>query len=173
MKQICWKNSAFRNSLGNSFQKIRRKCGSLALCLRGSLAETLPEADRKASFIEQQCLPALDRMCMEDRQEHIMPLQVIKRMENLNLSEDDLLRPQECEEEICSLFLEHGSPDYKKQAVFTGNTAKELNAFLLGHAGMDVLVKGREVFIDETILVPDNTFLKGEDTILTGGVIRT
>jgi len=155
------KSSDFRSNLRNTLNKIHRKCCPPASCRMDS---------PKTSLIVQQRLPALARMSMEDQKEHIMPLQVIKRMENLKLSENDLLWPEKCEEEICSLFLNCDVEDHKKQALFTGNTAGELNAFLLKHAGMTVLVQSREVFIDETILVPDYTFLKGESTILRGGV---
>lgn len=160
MKTTYKKSSDFRSSLRNTLNKIHRKCCPPASCHMDS---------PKTSLIVQQRLPALARMSMEDQKEHIMPLQVIKRMENLKLSENDLLWPEKCEEEICSLFLNCDVEDHKTQALFTGNTAGELNAFLLKHAGMTVLVQSREVFIDETIRVPDHTFLKGENTILTAG----
>lgn len=135
----------------------------------------IPNAWRTAnekSFIEEQHLPNLSRMSTEDTNQYINSLQVMKKIEALGLDEQSFLYPESSLDQIYTqLFVpERGT---KQDVIFTGTTSEELNDFLQDHAGETVFVQQKRLQINESVFVPSNTSLIGDQTELHGsGDIR-
>ena len=117
------------------------------------------------SFIERQGLPALSRMDAAEQAQYIEPLQVMRKLSRLGLSDQDLLYPEILEARLYEEILQQEATE-KTSVVFSGETTAELNAFLLENAGKKVGVSSEKLLVNQTIRVPDHTILTGAPTWL-------
>ena len=123
------------------------------------------------SFLEEHGLPALARMDSENTAKRIEPLQVMKKIGLLDLTDYDLSYPAQNYELLSARF--EGMGEAKAEEVdFEGSLTSELNAALKANAGKRILVHSAVLTADETILVPDDTQLVGRGTRLTGELDR-
>lgn len=119
------------------------------------------------SFLEEQQLPDLSRMSEEDTEKYISSLQVMKKVEALELDEQSFIYPESAQIQIYSQFSGVTS-DSEQKVAFTGTTSAELNEFLQSQAGKKILVQSKSLEINESISVPSNTSLVGNQTELRG-----
>lgn len=133
--------------------------------------ETSPEEEAspdEVSFVEMQNLPSLQRMSEEDTAQYVTPLQVMQKIQFLELTEDDFLYPQKKLAELDEGFAPIADRTWEEE-VFSGTDSEELNAFLQQHPGKRIVVASEEIAVGSSIVVPDATWLCGQDTKLTGG----
>lgn len=123
----------------------------------------LSQADDGYSFMERQHLPALSRMAEEEQAQYIEPLQVMKKLSLLGLSEEDILYPETSEAQLYA-SIQWEDAEEKAQVSFSGAATSELNVFLIENAGKQVFITQEKLLADEPIRVPDDTWLQGSST---------
>lgn len=135
----------------------------------GAVEEVAPEkeaveqavpGDPEASFVDQYRLPALERMSAGKAEELVDGMQVMRKIAQLGLTEQDWLYPErelgKLDATLAALAVEGGA-----RVTFDGTTASALNAFLGGHAGATVVIESPEIDVDETIELPSGMVIEG------------
>lgn len=123
------------------------------------------------SLLETYSLPSLQRMNEEDAEEYMNGIQVLARIEALGLDPDLFFTPEYDWKAIYndSLNQVRQALSFEKSVDFTGNKASELNLFLNECHDVTVNFAGQELLLDETVRVPSNVVLNGNDVVLRGG----
>ena len=129
----------------------------------------LSEKD-KMNILAKYDLPALERMNAEDAAEKMGQLQVLEKIERLGIDTNIFYTPEYNWKALYndSLTQVKERVNFEETVEFTGKKASELNAFLQEHTGVTVKVTAEEILLDETILVPSDVILDGNDTTLRG-----
>lgn len=119
--------------------------------------------DDKTSIIEKYKLPSLERMSEADQNNLVNNEQVIKRINDLNISKDKFYTPEKNWKEI---YNESKQKVYEKinslnVVKFEGKTSSELNEFIKDNPNSQIEITSPEISADESINIKSNIFLKG------------
>lgn len=132
--------------------------------------EVLLSEEDKMNLLGRYNLPALERMSAEDSEEKMSQLQVLEKIKRLGIDTNVFYTPEYNWKALYndSLTQVKEKVNFEEVVEFTGATASELNAFLQEHTGVTVKVTASEILLDETILVPSNVILDGNDCVIQG-----
>lgn len=169
MMSVSCKNSVQgtgRNPDDISNQKIYQNADSSDLYDLSDMVKNLP--DDKVSVLEKYQLPSLERMSSQDSSELLGNSQVLKRIDVLKINKNDFYTPEYQWKKIYSDEIGKitNSIPQGNAVEFTGTKASELNQFLLQHSGQKVEVEAQKIQLDDTIKVPGNIALVGNQTEL-------
>ena len=137
--------------------------------LSAGLAEGIPLPKvEEGTFIQAHSLPQMQRMSDEDVELYLKPLQVMQKFDLLGLTWADYLIPEQRLGELYDKFGDVGDRAWQEVS-FDGTTAGALNEFMRQNAGKKIVVAADALEVGESIVVPDQTWLAGDRTRLTGG----
>ena len=110
-------------------------------------------------------LPDLERMSKDDSKDTVDSLQSIHRAkDSLKIDLVQLFYPEYNFKARYSITKHHlSSLPHKSQTTFDGTRTSELNAFLNSHTNSEILVQNDSLIADETIILPSNTSLRGNN----------
>lgn len=127
------------------------------------------------SIAGRYALPAFERMNDADAAEKMSKLQVLKRIEALNIDINEILTPEYGWKAVYndSITSLKAALDFDDEVSFEGNRASELNEFFNEFlsdeniTGKYVKIQADEIILDETIVIPSNIVLDGNGVSLT------
>lgn len=117
-------------------------------------------------IIRSNDLPSLERMSSDDSSEIMSELQVLKRIESFGIDVDQIYTPEYNWKKLYEDSLNTVDVmlnTFEDEKYFEGKTASELNKFLKSNEGNKIIINVSEIKLDETIIVPANTWLVGND----------
>lgn len=114
-------------------------------------------------------LPSLSRMEQEDQNSLVNNLQIIRKIEALGVDPDMMMYPEQNKNNAATKVKEGQSEIQKEKASvdFYGTTASELQASINQNAGKTIVIHSQQITLNQTITLEDNTFLQGNDVIIT------
>jgi len=122
------------------------------------------------SIAGRYALPAFERMNDADADEKMSELQVLKRIEVLNIDINEIMTPEYGWKSVYSDSLTSlkNALAFDAEVSFEGNKASELNEFLSddNNTGKYVNIQSDEIILDETIVIPSNVVLDGNGVSL-------
>ena len=132
--------------------------------------EVLVRDTDKEDILNRFALPSLERMSEEDSAKMTKNLQALKRVEVLGIDTKELFTPEYNwkKEYNTSLKVVEDSIAFENEVEFTGTKTSELNVFLKDLSEQTVIITAKELVLDETIHVPANVSLVGNDTTIKG-----
>lgn len=126
----------------------------------------------KTPVLTQYNMPMLQRMDAEGNEKYMSELQVLQRIDALEI-DPNLLNTPEYDWKVVyadSIQTVKAATTYQASCVFTGETASELNIFLKENVGKTVILQTEQLLLDEPIEVPGNIALDGNHVkVFTSG----
>ncbi|MBQ9068422.1 MAG: right-handed parallel beta-helix repeat-containing protein, partial [Eggerthellaceae bacterium] len=114
------------------------------------------------SLLDRYALPPLSRMSSAEQMQFVEPLASLARIRALGLDTEAFQFPEAHWRRIYNSVKAAVGPFSQRPCVdFEGACASDLNAFLHAHVGSAVRVRSAELSVDETIVVPSHTSLRG------------
>ena len=153
------------------FSEIKNRLEYAAASQMGRYVETedilITESD-KQSLMHRYALPSLVRMSEEDAAEKMGNLQVLKKIEVMNIDVTEFYTPEYNWKMIYgnSITEVKNAITFNEQIVFNGTYASELNVLLSESSSVNVLVESEVIYLDESIRVPSNVALEGNGVCL-------
>lgn len=124
----------------------------------------------KQSILSRYDLPSLTRMSEEDAAEKMADLQVLKKIEDFGVDTISFYTPEYNWKKIYndSITCVKQALEFEKRVTFSGTLASELNTVLQANPESVIDIASDEILLDETIRVPSNVVLEGNDVVLNG-----
>lgn len=122
------------------------------------------KAEDRKNILEEYRLPELERMIEEDASEKMDALQIMLKIEALNIDTSILATPEFNWKAVYNesfLALDTAVMHFDTTAEFTGTKASELNVFLQNNTQSNIIVRSEKILLDETIIVPSDINLDG------------
>lgn len=116
-------------------------------------------------------LPSLERMSSDDSSELMSELQVLKRIEAFEIDVNQINTPEYNWKKLYEDSLNTVDAMlniFRNEKYFEGRTASELNKFLKDNEGNKIIINVSEIKLDETIMIPSNTWLSGNSVKIEG-----
>jgi len=123
------------------------------------------------SLVEAYNTPMPERMDKAGTEQFMSELQVLKRIENLQMNPYLFYTPEYDWKVVYqdSLQTVKEATDFQKKAEFDGDRASQLNAFLQENTGKVIEITAEKIVLDEPIKVPSNVVLEGNHARLVSG----
>lgn len=136
--------------------------------MRASDYLKITDTDLK-SLLDRYKLPELSRMDGADQRQLIEPLQVMRRIQVLGLNPDSFEYPETQYKLLYNEIRKSLESLEQEQPIvtFEGTKVSELNVFLLENTGKRVEILNGILTADETLLIPSDTTLVGNETYLS------
>ena len=124
-----------------------------------------------ASVIGENQLPALERMKQEDSEELMSELQVLKKIEKLQIDTKAFETPEFNWKNLYNTVSDRFAKEhvYSNQATFTGNRASELNQFIASQDDCYITISSDQLILDQGIVLKSNIGLNGNGVKLVAG----
>lgn len=115
-------------------------------------------------------LPALERMNKEDAAAKMGNLQVLEKIAVLGVETDVFFTPEYNWKALYndSITRVQQALSFEEEVEFSGDSASELNDFLVKHTEKIVRITADVILLDEVIKVPSNIILDGQGVEITG-----
>lgn len=129
------------------------------------------QKDDTSDIILRNGLPALERMSSEDSTELMGDLQVLKRVETLKENVEEFNTPEYNWKKLYEDSLDTVDRmlnNFEREKTFTGKKASKLNVFLKKNVGNKIIINVPKLELDETIVIPSDTWLIGNDVKVEG-----
>lgn len=122
----------------------------------------------KISILERYRLPSLERMSQEDQETYLKDIQILNRIEKMDISPESFLTPEYNWKQLYTTSLQEVNLalNFETEVEFEGKTAQELNDFMQTHQGKVIKVLSETLVMDESLNIPSNVYLKGDQTKL-------
>ncbi len=122
-------------------------------------------AEDTENILNRYNLPELERMEDTDAEEKMSGLQVLRRIEELDIDIEEIMTPEYGWKSVYndSITQLMTALDFDEEISFEGTKASELNEFLAdkSNSGKYVNICSDEILLDETIVIPSNVILDG------------
>lgn len=135
----------------------------------GQVAEENLKSDIDVDIILRYGFPKLERMGWVEQDEYVNNLQVIDRIDKLDLNKQEFLYPERVSAGIedSISYLETGCQN-KETIVFNGTTAMELQQVINDNPNTIIDILSKEIELNDTIILKNNTAINGNGVILKG-----
>lgn len=131
---------------------------------------SIDSSDESIDIITRYNLPTLSRMSEEDQEQYVNDLQVMKKMDVLNLKEEDFIYPEQNMKEVDSLLNEKKKSfeeNFSEIVTFDGSTSNELQKFINHNANKTIVIESKEVEFTSCIKIPSNVCIEGQNVKIT------
>lgn len=120
-------------------------------------------SDNNLDILSRHAYPALERMEKSDREELVESLQVIKKMELLNLDKNSFLYPElnleNAEQDLEAVCAEEYTQT--NQVDFEGTTSSELQAVIDANENAIINIWSKQIDVTDAITLKNNIGIKG------------
>ncbi len=130
----------------------------------------IDQQDYSIDIITRYNLPKLSRMAEEDQEKYVNNLQVMKKIDALNLKEEDFIYPEQSLQTLNSSLEEKKNTLAKKFSdcvTFKGSTSDELQKFINNNTNKTILIENEEIKFTSSIEVPSNVCIEGQNVNIT------
>lgn len=130
----------------------------------------IDQQDYSIDIITRYNLPKLSRMAEEDQEKYVNNLQVMKKIDALNLKEEDFIYPEQSLQTLNSSLEEKKNTltkNFSDCVTFKGSTSDELQKFINNNTNKTILIENEEIKFTSTIEVPSNVCIEGQNVNIT------
>lgn len=129
----------------------------------------IDQQDYSIDIITRYNLPKLSRMAEEDQEKYVNNLQVMKKIDALNLKEEDFIYPEQSLQTLNSSLEEKKNTlakNFSDCVTFKGSTSDELQKFINNNTNKTILIEN-EIKFTSSIEVPSNVCIEGQNVNIT------
>lgn len=120
-------------------------------------------SDVNTDILSRHSLPSLERMEKSDQDQYVNNLEVIKKLELLEIEKKDLLYPERTISDIENnvSIMEDGYDREGEHIVFQGSDSEELQQIIDDNPNSIIDITVNEIQLHDTIILRDNTIING------------
>lgn len=126
--------------------------------------------DYSIDILTRYNLPDFSRMDADDQEEYVNNLQIMKKIQALDLKKEDFIYPEQNMESVKNAVDEKKKSTqslFTESVVFNGNTSAELQECMDANINKTIEIQSASIDFDTTVIVPSNTCIKGNGVKIT------
>ena len=126
--------------------------------------------DYSIDILKRYNLPDFSRMDAEDQEKYVNNLQIMKKIQTLNLKKEDFVYPEQNMDSVKNAVDEKKKSVqslFKESVVFNGNTSDELQQCIDSNMNKIIEIRSAAIDFNATVTMPSNTCIKGNGVKIT------
>ena len=126
--------------------------------------------DYSIDILKRYNLPDFSRMDADDQEKYVNNLQIMKKIQALDLKKEDFIYPEQNMESVKNTVDEkkkNVQSLFTESVAFNGNTSAELQKCIDANINKTIEIQSASVDFDTTVIVPSNTCIKGNGVKIT------